>query len=189
MSTVQEWKKKHDDLCDFLSGFGKLIDENGKIIQFYKCGGGLCTYWFATKSEHDKECHNCEGFEGDEGDEGDKEEVADEDKTDEEEEDDFTPCHCLPDWDIRCRCLPEENKKKFERCPERVPTCAWLIGNMYEVYKEFLAGDYSYLDQFEFRKDTDRQAIIDMFFEDNPQIEVILFLLMICIYNFYNLQS
>lgn len=41
-------------------------------------------------------------------------------------------CRCNPNWDIRCRCLPNREPKKFSVCPMRIHTALWLMQNEYE---------------------------------------------------------
>jgi hypothetical protein len=71
--------------------------------------------------------------------------------------------------DISGRCLPvedkEDSKYKFVRCPARVETMAWWIGNEIDLYKSAEQGDYTFLDEFDLTDD-DKMNIIKAFNED-----------------------
>ena len=67
---------------------------------------------------------------------------------------------CSGNDDIRVRCLPvEDSKYKFVRCPARVTTMAWWIGNEIDLYKSAEQGDYTFLDEFDLTDD-DKMDII-----------------------------
>lgn len=73
---------------------------------------------------------------------------------------------CDAGMDIRGRCLPvedvEDSKYKFVRCPARVDTMAWWIGNESDLYNSAMKGDYTFLDEFDFT-DNDKMNIIAVF--------------------------
>jgi hypothetical protein len=76
---------------------------------------------------------------------------------------------CHAGMDIRGRCLPvedkEDSKYKFVRCPARVDTMAWWIGNEIDLYNSAMKGDYTFLDEFDFTDD-DKMNIIKAFNDD-----------------------
>ena len=44
-------------------------------------------------------------------------------------------CRCNTHMDIRGRCLPNRELKKFSVCPARIDTALWLMQNEYEFYR------------------------------------------------------
>ena len=52
-------------------------------------------------------------------------------------------CGCKSNMDIRVRCCPYKNNKKFLECPARIDTALFHFENNYEISKELEKDDYS----------------------------------------------
>ena len=57
-------------------------------------------------------------------------------ETDDEEEDDEPTCSCNTRMDIRGRCDPIRDAKRFSRCPARFDTTYFLINNDHSAYTD-----------------------------------------------------
>jgi hypothetical protein len=44
-------------------------------------------------------------------------------------------CYCSTSIDIRARCLPERNRKMWNKCRSKIDTTYWFRMNDYDIYK------------------------------------------------------
>ncbi len=80
-------------------------------------------------------------------------------------------CHCKPDWDVRCKCesrCPMKNTlEQFNKCPERVSTMVFMIGNNEEEFNLAMSGDFNFLFRVYEMNIKDVKEVITLFMEDN----------------------
>lgn len=75
-------------------------------------------------------------------------------------------CNCTEDFDVRCVCLPQ-NLYDFQKCPIRIQTMVWLIGNDYDNYHKAINNNFSFLNKF--LPENEHQAVIDSFKETQEE--------------------
>lgn len=82
-------------------------------------------------------------------------------------------CDCKPNWDVRSKCEPEcvaNTLEEFNKCPERISTMLFWIGNQYNLYQMALRNDFSFLDKYKMSK-TDVAKVIKLFMEDQMDVD------------------
>lgn len=73
-------------------------------------------------------------------------------------------CNCTPSFDVRCRCyINSPSKAAFNRCPVRIFTIYFYIGNNYDLYRLAENNDFSFLKQY-LKKKKDRN-MAELFFK------------------------